>query len=147
MLADVTRLCPACQRRDKVLDARSQLAVHDGDWETALQIITGHCFPTYAGMSTLVCRFPPCWKNLTCAIKFRHTCVSDLLSEFRKTLIATWWKALLLREESKLGRPLSILETVHLRRKVGCDGDHSGLTYDAPCVRGPPNIGYHYGGC
>ena len=28
-----------------------------------------------------------------------------------------------------------------------CDGDHSGLTFESPCKRGPPNIGYHYGGC
>ena len=73
--------------------------------------------------------------------------VVDRYAEYRRTLIATWWQALLLREQHKLGRPLSILETVHLRRRVGCDGDHSGLTYESPCKRGPPNIGYHYGGC
>ena len=109
MLADIAKLCPACQRKDKVLDAESQLAVQDGDWDKALKIITSNCFPTYA--------------------------------EYRRTLIATWWQALLLREQHKLGRPLSILETVHLRRRVGCDGDHSGLTYESPCKRGPPNIG------
>eukprot|EP00756_Hemistasia_phaeocysticola_P062387 Hpha_TRINITY_DN5820_c0_g1::TRINITY_DN5820_c0_g1_i1::g.45581::m.45581 len=33
--------------KDRILHARAGLAVHDGDWKTAVDILTSHCFPTF----------------------------------------------------------------------------------------------------
>ena len=49
-LADVDKHCgTACSLKDRVLDATSSLAVHDGDYEKAMIVITSHCFPSYGG--------------------------------------------------------------------------------------------------
>ena len=63
----------------------------------------------------------------------------------RGRLVNYWYQALLKKAEIKKRGKLTRLETVHLRRRIGCDGDHlSTLEFDAPCTRGPPNIGLAY---
>ena len=60
-----------------------------------------------------------------------------------------WWEANLAIEQTKLKRPLSRMETIKLRRKLGCDGEDASTHVLAhwgsdTCVVGPPNIGYPY---
>lgn len=64
----------------------------------------------------------------------------------RAALINLWWEAKLREAEESKGASLTKLETVHLRRKLGCDGDSTGTTIDSPCTRGPKNLGLAYGG-
>eukprot|EP00658_Telonema_sp_P-2_P038159 TRINITY_DN2741_c0_g2_i2.p1 TRINITY_DN2741_c0_g2~~TRINITY_DN2741_c0_g2_i2.p1 ORF type:complete len:753 (-),score=124.49 TRINITY_DN2741_c0_g2_i2:115-2373(-) len=33
--------------KDRVIHSNAALAVHDKDWQTAIRLLTGHCFPTY----------------------------------------------------------------------------------------------------
>ena len=64
----------------------------------------------------------------------------------RSALIRLWWDAKVMEAEEAKGSGLSKLETVHLRRKLGCDGDETGTSLVSPCTRGPPNLGLQYGG-
>ena len=62
-------------------------------------------------------------------------------------------------EQKKKGRNLTLLETVHVRRRLGCDGDMSSVEHatasrfnadgtfvsePSSCTNGPPNLGYPY---
>jgi len=111
-LAELPKRCPGCWDADRVLDARASLAVNDQETETALKLLTSHCFPSYGGDRT--------------------------------RLIALWYQAHLQMETARLGRPMTRMDTVHLRRKIGCDGDSTTSTWKDPCMRGPPNLGIAY---
>eukprot|EP01079_Euglenida_sp_SAG-EU17-18_P004845 gene4845-879_t len=62
----------------------------------------------------------------------------------RSRLLALWWEAHKQMAAAKAGRDLTNMELVHLRRKIGCDGDSHTMNINQPCIRGPPNIGYAY---
>ena len=69
----------------------------------------------------------------------------------RQDLINLWLHATYLEEETRKGAPLTLMERVRIRRRIGCDGDSSGTgavdALDASkdtCKRGPPNLGYAY---
>lgn len=47
-LSALPHSCPGCWDADRVLDARASLYVNDGDYESAMRLISSHCFPTYA---------------------------------------------------------------------------------------------------
>jgi hypothetical protein len=65
----------------------------------------------------------------------------------RSALIQLWWQAKILQAvEENGGKALTKLETIHLRRKLGCDGDSTGTNINSKCTRGPPNLGLQYGG-
>jgi hypothetical protein len=63
----------------------------------------------------------------------------------RALLINLWLECFLMEERAKFGRNLTLLETVHVRRRVGCDGDMSSVDKSSSaCHNGPPNLGYPY---
>ena len=65
----------------------------------------------------------------------------------RSMLIDLWWRAKLMEAvKANNGKNLTRLQTVHLRRQLGCDGDSTSSTILDPCTRGPPNLGLRYGG-
>ena len=65
----------------------------------------------------------------------------------RSALIDLWWDCKLMEAVSKNGGlNLTKLETIQLRRKIGCDGDSTSSTVNSKCTRGPPNLGLQYGG-
>ena len=70
-------------------------------------------------------------------------------SNQRGDVNAVWWAANVAEEEARLQRPMSRMEKIKLRRKLGCDGEDAS-THSVPatggdtCVVGPPNIGYPY---
>ena len=65
-------------------------------------------------------------------------------SSDRSRLIHLWYQAHLQMEEARLGRALTRIDTVRLRRKIGCDGDQTVTTWKGQCSRGPPNLGTAY---
>lgn len=86
-----------------------------------------------------------------------HACIATIRSQCfptfsnqRGDVNAVWWAANLAIESARLGHPLSKMETVRLRRNLGCDGEDASthVAAKAPlkdtCVVGPPNIGYPY---
>ena len=100
---------------DKVLHARAAIAVQNKDYESAMEILSSNCFPTYGSLRAL--------------------------------LIDLWYDAHVIKAvKENGGKNLTILQTVHLRREMGCDGDAITTTnYKSKCIRGPPNLGYKYG--
>eukprot|EP01062_Namystynia_karyoxenos_P073074 TRINITY_DN69916_c0_g1_i1.p1 TRINITY_DN69916_c0_g1~~TRINITY_DN69916_c0_g1_i1.p1 ORF type:complete len:812 (+),score=297.14 TRINITY_DN69916_c0_g1_i1:83-2437(+) len=62
----------------------------------------------------------------------------------RTRIIALWYQAHQQMEAVRLGRNLTRMDTVRLRRKIGCDGDSTTRDWQSPCLRGPPNIGIAY---
>ena len=99
--------------KDRPLHCKAALAMHDGDHEACIAVLTSHCFPTYGSA--------------------------------RSVLIAMWGEAMMARAvEANGGKPLTVLEAVHYRREIGCDGDATGSSWKSPCIRGPPNLGYAY---
>ena len=63
----------------------------------------------------------------------------------RSELITLWHTA----QEQKAvahkgGVPLTIPERLAMRKRLWCDGDHTGGTLHSKCVVGPPNLGYAY---
>ena len=77
----------------------------------------------------------------------------------RVKLINLWLECFLKEEQKKKGRNLTLLETVHVRRRLGCDGDMSSVEHatasrfnadgtfvsePSSCTNGPPNLGYPY---
>lgn len=98
--------------KDRVLHATAALAVQQGNWQSAMEILSGNCFPTYGHV--------------------------------RAELIELWWQANLGAAQEKNGGPLSKIETIHLRRALGCDGDDTTNVIGSKCQRGPPNLGYAY---
>jgi hypothetical protein len=60
----------------------------------------------------------------------------------RRELLTLWWQASILEARAAAGgRNLTRLELVHLRRRIGCDGDQGGTATEGFCARGPPNLG------
>ena len=105
----------AYTRKDRVLHATAALAVNvDKNWTAALDILESECFPTYGNK--------------------------------RSALIELRWQAKLgqAQDASPGGRPLTTLELVKLRRKLGCDGDSTTSGVRSPCTRGSPNLGLRY---
>ena len=86
----------------------------------------------------------------------RRNCFPTFSNQ-RGDVNTVWWAANVAIEEKRLGHPMSKMETIRLRRKLGCDGDLLSTTVSPPsggphassgkggsCVVGPPNIGYPY---
>lgn len=72
----------------------------------------------------------------------------------RTKLLQLWLEANLLAEAESLGRELTLIDRVKVRRRLGCAGDSDTAgdrttaegkgEPDTSCIRGPPNIGYPY---
>ena len=73
-------------------------------------------------------------------------CFPTYASE-RAALIDLWWESKVMEAvDQNKGIPLTKLETIHLRRKLGCDGDTTSSRLLDKCTRGPPNLGLRYAG-
>lgn len=84
------------------------------------------------------------WKSAEAILT--ENCFPTYGSE-RSALIQLWWQAKQMEAvEKKGGKPLTKLETIHLRRKLGCDGDSTSTNIHSKCTRGSPNLGLEYGG-
>ena len=85
--------------------------------------------------------------NYTSAIAILTSNCFPTYGSLRNDLIELWYEKELAESRSrKKGSPLSMLETVHLRRDLGCGGDHeTTINLKGNCIRGPPNLGYAYG--
>ena len=85
-------------------------------------------------------------KDYDTAIKILTKNCFPTYGSLRNALIQLWFEANVIKAETKKGSSLSVLETVHLRRELGCGGDsETTLSYKNNCIRGPPNLGYAYG--
>eukprot|EP00944_MAST-04C_sp_MAST-4C-sp1_P004738 g4738.t1 len=83
--------------------------------------------------------------NYTSAIAILTSNCFPTYGSLRNDLIQLWYEANLKKAEAEKGSPLSTLETVHLRRDLGCGGDHeTTINLNQNCIRGPPNLGYAY---
>lgn len=100
--------------KDRVLHARAGLAVHMGDYATALPILKGNCFPTYGSERQKLIQL---W--------------------FEANLLKA-------TAEDNAGAPLSPKQKLRLRKKFRCDGDHTDRRLNDACLCGPPNLGYAY---
>ncbi len=67
-------------------------------------------------------------------------------SDARASVNALWHDANVALEVEKLGRALTRMELVRLRRRIGCDGEDASTTTATAlgCKVGPPNVGYPY---
>lgn len=86
----------------------------------------------------------------------RRNCFPTFSNQ-RGDVNTVWWMANVAIEETRLGHKMSKMETVRLRRRLGCDGDQVSTHVVSPsgssqaksingdtCPVGPPNIGYPY---
>ena len=123
--------------KDRVLHARAALAVHRGDHKEALSVLTSHCFPTYGSLRSMLIQL--WWQAKTMeAVEVATTvCSPELGASLRVTEAPN--------RKANGGVNLTKLETVHLRRKLGCDGDSTSSGPYDDCIRGPPNLGLQYG--
>jgi hypothetical protein len=63
----------------------------------------------------------------------------------RAKILQLWLQAHLQAATEKLGRNLTRMDIVRVRRQLGCAGDSDTMTEGSgECNRGPPNIGYPY---
>jgi len=159
-------LTDAMRGKDRVLHAQAALALHQGETKAVQAIITGAIprgFGAGAGSEcTHMNRSHPgcCASNHAlrpvaaehCLHTFQLThpasfvaghCFPSYGSD-RGKLIAMWEESYMMEEEIKLGRKLTLLDQVLVRRRLGCVGDSSGQGGGGHCNRGPPNIGYPY---
>ena len=83
-----------------------------------------------------------------CVSQLRLTCVTQwpTFSDARGSVNALWHDANVALEVEKLGRALTRMELVRLRRRIGCDGEDASTTTATAlgCKVGPPNVGYPY---
>eukprot|EP00947_MAST-08B_sp_MAST-8B-sp1_P005888 g5888.t1 len=86
-------------------------------------------------------------KDYEAAIKILTSECFPTYGSERQALINLWWDSKLMEAVAENGgNELTMLQTIHLRRKLGCDGDTTSTTVTSDCTRGPPNLGLRYGG-
>ena len=61
----------------------------------------------------------------------RRNCFPTFSNQ-RGDVNTVWWAANVAIEEKRLGHPMSKMETIRLRRKLGCDGDLLSTTVSPP---------------
>jgi len=78
------------------------------------------------------------------ALKLLSTNCFPTYGHDRQRVIDLWYEAHLQMEAARLNRTLTRKDVVQLRKKIGCDGDKTVLSWKDKCQRGPPNLGLAY---
>lgn len=132
------------------IPTQASLSLHDGDFARAKSVLSSNCFPTYASERAALIQL--WWLAHLEQVIAVVTAVDNDSVLLRRPRVSTWCQpqhvhtrpCSRLQAEADKGAKLTVMETVRLRRALGCDGDDTSASINSKCIRGPPNLGYAF---